>query len=352
MAPLPLQRPTVAGLLAALAVASLAACGSPSVGGAVADAPITTALDSWAWVEFSNAVCGSGQTTGLGVNRTARTTDVVIYFMGGGACWDEATCITSPQATSLDGFGVTDFNVLSLFFGGTPLDRALAGNPFKDASLVFVPYCTGDLHAGTTVNTYGSRFIHHAGAQNVEAYLRRLAATFPGARRIYITGSSAGGYGAQINFDRFAAAFPDAEVHALADSAQAVMPSTDLYATWLAAWRPAYPAGCTGCSTDLTALPAWLASTYSTSRFGLLAFEKDDTLPGYFGMTQAAFETGTLALFRDVYDPSDNARYFAQAGPDHVMLLGDLSQAVGTVTLRDWLTAWRDGTAGFVSVKP
>ncbi len=33
-------------------------------------------------------------------------------------------------------------------------DRGDGDNPFADASYVFVPYCTGDLHAGSRVAMY------------------------------------------------------------------------------------------------------------------------------------------------------------------------------------------------------
>jgi len=340
-------------LAAVAALLLLASCGAPGVGGPVADAPMAAPNEQWSWIGFDDAVCGSGQTTGLGVNLTARSSDVVIYFLGGGACWDEQTCIVDGRAANLDTFNATTFALATLLaFPNTPLDRALPGNPFKDASLIFVPYCTGDLHAGTTVNTYGTRIIHHAGAPNVTAFLRRLTPTFPGARRIFVTGSSAGGYGAQINYARFVEAFPDAEVHMLADSAQAVQPSGTLYATWLAAWRPTIPPGCTACTTDLTALPAWLSATYPSRRFGLLAFQKDTVLPGYFDLTQEAFEAGTLDLLSAAYGPTANARYFALPGPGHVMLAGDLSQSVGGVTLQAWLTRWYRGDAAWASVKP
>ena len=61
------------------------------------------------------------------------------------------------------------------------LDRARATNPFRDASYVFVPYCTGDLHAGSNVATYdvlGPRTFAHVGRRNVEALLPRLRATW------------------------------------------------------------------------------------------------------------------------------------------------------------------------------
>lgn len=86
------------------------------------------------------------------------------------------------------------------------------GNPFKDYNDVFVPYCTGDLHAGTKVTTYGSKATSHVGFLNMSAYLKRLVPTFPDAERIFLFGSSAGGFGVGVNWYRVQGAFPAARV--------------------------------------------------------------------------------------------------------------------------------------------
>lgn len=344
-----------APLLALAALAVSAGCGSPAVGGPTADAPIAAPAEQWTWVDFPNAVCGSGQATGLGVNKTARSSDVVIYLMGGGACWDEATCVTNPAATFLDGFTSFHFALATIGFAGTPLDRTLAGNPFSGASLVFVPYCTGDLHAGDAVNTYGTRTIHHAGHANTEAFLRRLAPTFPGARRVFLVGTSAGGYGAQLEYEAVAAAFPEAEVHLLADGAQLVPPAGTLWSTWKAAWRTPLPAACAGCASDPQALVGHLATTHPDRRFGLLASMQDDVLRGYFGYDGPAFAAATAALLADHYAPRTNARWFALDTTRHTMLdllMTTVGPAPDRVALADWVTAWRDGTGAWVNVGP
>jgi len=345
-----------AGLLASAALVLLAACGSPAVGGPTADAPIASPNEQWLWIDFPNAVCGSGLTTGLGVNQTTRTTDVVIFMMGGGACWDEASCALPDQVQLLSGFTRTHFTVASALFTDTALDRNLSGNPFSGASLVFIPYCTGDLHAGDSVNTYGAKVVHHAGRANTEAFLRRLGPTFPGARRVFLVGSSAGGYGAQLNYEAAAAAFPEAEVHLLGDGSQLVKPAGALWETWRAAWHTPLPAACTACPTEPGALVGHLAATYPARRFGLLASMQDVVLRGYFGYDAAGFSDVTAALLADRYDPSANARYFAIDTATHTMASrpGELTSTVGPggVPLVDWVTAWRDGTAGFVNVGP
>jgi len=311
--------------------------------------------ETWTWVAIPGSACGNGSATGLGVNLTGRSRDVVVYFQGGGACWNQDTCFyAAAHVTS--GYGPTDF-AGETTLTEAPFDRTNAANPFKDASFVFIPYCTGDLHAGDATNDYGGLVVHHAGALNTGAFLKRLAVTFPGARSIYVTGSSAGGYGVQLNYSRFAEAFPMAEVHALADSAQAVPPINPSYATLVAAWNLQLPAGCLECRTTITALPAWLATTYPGSRFALTAYIQDQTLSSFLGYTTGAeMNAATQLLLTDAFAPTSNARWFAIDGTSHTMLGGlasiASSPASGSVRLEDWVTAWYTGDPAWASVGP
>ena len=66
--------------------------------------------------------------------------------------------------------------------------------------------------------------------RNITAYLERLKVTFTGVQRVYLTGSSAGAFGAQINLT-ISRGFPNAEVHALSDSGQMIQPNGTLLAT-------------------------------------------------------------------------------------------------------------------------
>jgi fermentation-respiration switch protein FrsA (DUF1100 family) len=87
--------------------------------------------------------------------------------------------------------------------------------------MVFIPYCTGDLHAGNNVATYdvlGPRMVAHVGRRNVEALMPRLRGTWGSPRRVVVSGSSAGGYGATLNYDLFRRAYPQAQMTLVDDS--------------------------------------------------------------------------------------------------------------------------------------
>src|SRR5262249_42892316 len=107
---------------------------------------------------------------------------------------------------------------------GSIFDRNEPKNPFKDWNVVFVPYCTGDVHAGDHVSTYSdtnggnTKMWHHKGHANILAYLKRLAPPFPNMKKVVVSGSSAGGFGASMNYDDFRKYFPSGQSYLIDDS--------------------------------------------------------------------------------------------------------------------------------------
>jgi hypothetical protein len=280
----------------------------------------------------------------------AADADMYRHFQGGGACWDGLSCLQLALAVNIrSGYGPAAFAAEPLR-ATTAFDRGVPANPLRNASYVFIPYCTGDLHAGDAVRTYpwlaDSLTVHHAGRANVAAFLRRLAPTFPGARRVYVTGSSGGGFGAQLEYQAFAEAFPAAEVHLLADGAQLVQPTGSLWSDWRTAWNLTLPAACADCATQPGALVTYLASTYPARRFGLLASVNDQVLTFFFGYA-------TLSLLGSRYAPSPNAHAFAVSTTTHTML-GGLTSTTGPggVALSDWVGRWYSGDPAWADVGP
>ena len=308
----------------------------PDAGTPVYDGPpIVETPEMWTWVPFPDSVCGYGSSTGLAINPTSRSTDVFIFMNGGGACWEENTCfgfppvLPKPTADYLAGYGSADFFAPGGFTSAFAVNRDEPTNPFKDMSYVFIPYCTGDVHAGDAIRTYGNRPpVHHKGAKNLEAFLERLVPTFPDATRIFLGGSSGGGFGAQLNYERVANAFPNAEVHVFADSAQIINPNPLYMSAWLDSWNVTLPAGCAGCDTNFALYPCYLATTYTDRRFALTAYDRDYILVPFNGLDAAEFEARTLALLETCYDPSQSSRYFLLSAANKHTMLGELNTLV------------------------
>lgn len=365
------RRDRGAGALLALATAALlgSACGSAPGGTAEPGAPAGASpprpiagleAGAWTWIDFPDSACDDGSPTGIGVSLGTGP-DLVIFLNGGGACWDYLTCYVLGTAAR-GPFGRPQFDALrASVLPDSFLDRELAGNPFRDASLVFVPYCTGDIHGGDHVATYvgagGARAYHHVGHANLLAFLRRLAVTWPSPRRLVVSGASAGGFGAVLNYDAFRAAWPAAASYLVDDSGPPLergAVSQALLDAWYASWRLDLvldPLCGAACRTDLSAGLAAVARKYPHDRLALLSSLQDQVISGYYQIDGGRLEQALGALASDVIDPAPNARFFFVPGTTHTMLGAPASFTQG-VSLLDWLGQQLADDPGWTSRRP
>ena len=325
-------------------------------------APITAPDSAWTWVPFDNAFCGDGSTVGIGVNLSTTSTRVLVYMEGGGACWNDLTCFTVKAASYFTtGYKATDFTAEStdasyLAEPGGFFDRTAASNPFKDYSYVYVPYCTGDIHAGNNVFTYPSGTGHHVGFANMTAYLERLVPTFPTADRVILAGSSAGGFGAAFNWWQTQKAFGKVRVDLIDDSGTPMPPDVEALASGFGfaaggvgeaplrtQWGLAktFPPGCTGCSTRLDALLPFYATAFPGQRATLLTYISDSTLPTFFGISTAQFTQGLNEEIATAFPASNqDFQYFSVQASGHVLWSHPslTVTATSTVTLQQFVT--------------
>ncbi|MEZ4296890.1 MAG: pectin acetylesterase-family hydrolase [Polyangiaceae bacterium] len=321
-------------------------------------APIDTPKEQWAWVPFDDAFCANGTPTGIGANLSDQSKTVVIYMMGGGACWDNLTCYIAKTAVNIEsGYGETQFAKDAPNLNGSIFNRKDPDNPLKDASYFFVPYCTGDVHAGNNPDAvYNNKPTKHVGFANMELFLKRIQATFPKADRVILSGSSAGGFGAGLNWWQAQQRFGDVRVDLVDDSGPPLPPpylSESLEGQWRAAWNlnATLPEGCTGCENDLSAIFGFYAQELPNNRAALLSYTHDQVISNYFLISQdkVAEGLGVLAAELDGYE---NTRYFYVDGNSHVLLGNPAGISQNGVVLRDWLTQMITDDAGWANVKP
>ena len=310
---------------------------NPYAGGA----PITAPAGTWTYVPMSDVVCGNGSTSGVAVNlSTTANAPLLVFMMGGGACWNALTCLGGAAANIQDAVGETEIladipRVAALF------DRTAPGNPFASASFAFVPYCTGDLHAGDEQRTYTfltkSQTIRHRGARNTDAIVKRLLATFPTPPKLWLTGASGGGYGAMLNHHRFKTAWPTTRIDLLDDCGPPVQPSGSIWQDMQAAWKLELPPGCAGCAADVGKLLPHLASTMGQGRFALLEYTEDKTIRSFSGKLVPQDFTNDVLAIRNAMGPRQRA--YLIDGDSHVLLKQNpLPVAPSGVTLSTWLT--------------
>ena len=322
-----------------------------------APAPISAPSETWTYVPIEGMRCGNGSATGIGVNLTTRSSKVLFILQGGGACWDVNTCFVLRSAANLDGYSEAAFaNERNALASAAILNRSDPNNPFRDASFVYVPYCTGDVHSGRNVFRYEAngmtRDIHHVGAQNMDALLARVRATIPAPEHVWLYGMSAGGYGVVTNWWRFKRAFAGAPVDAASDCGVPVTPPDGRYATWTRVWNSEFPPSCTDCASNLTNVLTTQLAMFRSDRFAQLAYTQDGVLSTFYGTTGATFQTLVTGLQTRLQSES-NARTFVLAGNSHVMVgsYATLRAADGTA-LNQWIPQWATGAAAWASHGP
>ncbi|KFA90431.1 pectin acetylesterase-family hydrolase [Archangium violaceum] len=313
----------------------------PSIPYTVNEAPpIEAPKETWTFVPVPDAHCANGSSTGMAVNLTDRSDRVLIFLAGGGACWEAAACALGTATHINDTMGEgpvlaeAKASSLAVFF-----DREDTSNPFRDASFVYIPYCTGDLHAGTRVHTYdwfGPRKIEHVGARNMDAYLRRLRPTFHEARRVWLSGVSAGGYGATLHWWRVQKALPWARVDVLNDSGLIIDTAADgRYGTMRQTWGLEFPPGCTQCTTGLSAvLDSSARLLTAPRRYGMLGYLQDGTIATYFGLNGAQVQTRMEAVRASA---ASNVKTFYLPGNPHVVLSTPNTATSTGLTAREWV---------------
>lgn len=299
--------------------------------------------DAWSFVPIAGAVCGNGTPLSIGVNPHAGAEEVLVVVMGGGACWNTETCFTIASASHVsEDYTRAMFDMERMLVTASGWDdRTSAANPFRESHVVFVPYCTGDLHAGDAVQSYagapGGARVHHRGAPNTQRIIDAMSSAWPELTRVRVIGFSAGGYGTQLNWGRYADAWPDADLALLADCSPLLEPAGTQYATWRESWNMYTPADCTDCATRFSAYDDYFDARYPSSRFGLLATTRDSVIASFWGTDIAPLYAPLL----ETLDDNETTRYFVVDSMDHVILgqAGTLRSADGTLLI-DWAIGW------------
>jgi hypothetical protein len=312
---------------------------------------ITVPQDAWTWVDFPDSYCDDGTTTGIGVYNSSKSQNLIVFMNGGGACWDYQTCYVLNTAAH-GPFQKTQFDasVAGTSMTGTIFDRTDANNPFKDWSMVFIPYCTGDVHSGNNVATYMDNsnppvvhMYHHVGHANVLAFLKRLGPTFPNPTKLVVSGASAGGFGSFLNYYFFRWYWPNVESYLLDDSGPPLEMGDippGFITSWIDSWKLDQVINQTcgsPCLDDFSQGVPALASAFPNDRMALLESQQDKVISGYFLLSGVGFQTALTNMLNDRIAPTTNFKYFVVTGNTHTML-GNLPMFTSNgVMLETWL---------------
>jgi hypothetical protein len=220
--------------------------------------PNPPAAGQWIAIEpAGDTICSRGTDYRFFV-RGGRSDRVMIDFQGGGACWDELTCgaagaldLFSDDVGSLEEFtGWVEANGQGGYLSDDP------ASPFHDWTIVHIPYCTGDIHWGNTRTEYGEDLaIEHRGFVNATAALDWTYARFTNPSHVFVSGCSAGAYGAVLHSAYVANHYTSARVSVFADSGAGIITDSflnDSLPNWNA--QPNLPSFVPGLDVPLTEL--------------------------------------------------------------------------------------------------
>jgi hypothetical protein len=308
---------------------------------------------------------------------------LLMYYYGGGACWDTLTCVfqtctqnANPTPPGLGGSG----------FG----DLTNPDNPFKDWHVIQVPYCSCDIHLGDNAVDYPpippfvpGKHVEHRGYDNAKLAEKWAREHFLNPTDMFVTGSSAGSYGAMVHGVHLSAVYVASSINVMGDGGNGVATQDFLdtnFNNWGAMENLPDVPGIIGVPSSEMSIPLIMtsaASFYPGTNWSNYTTAFDGGGGGQTGfynvmlnpdnplgaqatwwnascefndvMRQQAFDTADAAALEN-----DNYRYYIATGSRHTgfgnpRVYDDTTG--GVPTLVDWVNAMLDDSSGWVNVE-
>jgi hypothetical protein len=337
---------------------------------------------------------------------------LVMYYQGGGACWDWLTCgfigtfdkEVIPNGTC--GGGSNDGELCDTLAdcpdqsGGTACnpgsdnpnhtttgfgDLTNPDNPFKDWNIVFVSYCTGDIHFGDSNPSYsggmqGTANTRHRGWVNARTAEKWAREHFVNPEEVFVTGSSAGAYGAFFNAPLHHDVWPQSQFSVLADAGNGIITPDfidDHFPTWnFIAHLPDNIPGVLESITDATGIPAFTkavadyfpntawahyTSSYDGGTGGQTGFYNvmlnDNNVlawPNWWNASCAWNDVMRQQAIQTAADVPSNYRYFIGTGSRHTMYGSNkvyTDTTGGVPTIASWVNSMLARDVGWTNVE-
>jgi hypothetical protein len=278
--------------------------------------------------------------------RDAASENLVIYLEGGGACW-KTLCAANEAAESLNAGNIPAAGILST-------DPAVS--VVADWNLVYLPYCDGSVFSGDNEFPDETPPRYHHGLKNLSAGIDLAKSLYPNPKRIFLAGSSAGGYGTLSGTGVVRLQYPETELMVFNDSGLGLSnPQTpEMLAQIKADWHfeQFIPASCTECTTgQTTAIIGWGLQHDTSLRASAFSSYSDSVIAGAFLLMQPAdFKALLLEETGKIHDAyPDRFKRFFPDSTQHTTLL-TLGTKIGDVTAGDWTRAFVDKTDAWVDI--
>ncbi|MEM9192648.1 MAG: pectin acetylesterase-family hydrolase [Myxococcota bacterium] len=317
-------------------------------GDAAAPLPGLGDLAAGQWHELlpgGDTICSRGTEFAFYV-YPGTTNEVAVNFIGGGACWNAATCSIAGALFSEDIEDVRNAYATGQVEGIA--DMADARNPIGTYTHVVVPYCTGDVHWGDNVVDYSPAVqINHKGAVNSRVVLGWIYDNIAAPDTVFTTGCSAGGYGSVPWAADLRENYPTAHHVQFSDSAAGIITDSffmDSFPSWNAI--PAFPTNIPGFDAtnvmDLATIYTALAGFYPDMRFSQYNTVLDGVQVSFYeAMGGAGGAEGWSDRMTTSVDSiaGDNFHSYLADGTQHCIIIRPefYSRSSNGVALVDWI---------------
>ncbi len=268
---------------------------------------------------------------------------VLIFEQGGGACWQDfyfCNVLAEDQEPPFPPFGIWDFND--------------PDNPFKDYSIVYMPYCDGSVFSGDNEVVDGNfpfgpvRF--HRGLRNQSAGFDVAKDLFPTPKKVTVSGTSAGGVGGD-GLAPFLARFKygnRVKLTVLNDAGPVVQNPLDVpgITARVNDWQftQFYPGSCTGCDPfdqPATGLIEWRLENDLGIKEAWYETDGDETNRFFLSVpTQTQYRDLILSVTDPINDahPLRYKRFIVSGDDSHTAVQTPLFsiQTVDGIVLNEW----------------
>ena len=152
--------------------------------------------DGWNDIVANGAYCSDGTDYNFSV-KPGDPAKALLFLQGGGGCWNGMMCHPDLNPTySINLRNDNPENMNGIF------DLENRNNPFRNHTVIYIPYCTADVHLGSKVGEYtvprlenfpGGEFeINHMGYPNAKVALDWIYEYLTNPSEFMVAGSSAG----------------------------------------------------------------------------------------------------------------------------------------------------------------
>jgi hypothetical protein len=295
--------------------------------------PVRDTYEEWVKIEPPGVVCGNNTPYKFFVNFSDKSDNLVVVLEPGGACWDYDSCTGNAGirgAANVDGLKDDHYKLAG--FISPFLNRNSEEVPTTDWNMVYIPYCTGDVHTGNNVATYtsddGTKSVefHHDGHHAMEEIVSWLDENFTHVPKMFVTGCSAGGVGSMVDYHFLRSGIKSVEKGYMLDDSGPVFPSSGysmaLHQKIRSAWNVDsigvdLPAGFT--FDDMGTINTAVADEFPHDRLATTYFRRDMNFSLYsyerfynFPMKDEILRMwdSDTQLLTQLYDTRDNLDYF------------------------------------------